>query len=120
MLAVLAPLAAAVLITFSVLVLLGNALSIFHLVGLLLVVAIGSNYALFFERQAANAQERERTVASLLFANLTTMLGFGLLTFSKVPVLHAIGTTVGIGAFLSLAFSAVLIKRDRDDMVAQA
>jgi len=110
-LAVLAPLAAAVIITFSLLVLSGDPLSIFHLVGLLLVVAVGSNYALFFERQAASAGERERTLVSLLFANVTTMLGFGLLAFSKVPVLHAIGSTVGIGAILSLAFSAILITR---------
>ncbi len=108
---VLAPLAAAVVITFSLLVLSGDPLSIFHLVGLLLVVAIGSNYALFFERQAASAGERERTLVSLLFANVTTMLGFGLLAFSKVPVLHAIGSAVGIGAILSLAFSAILITR---------
>ena len=110
-LAVLAPLAAAVIITFSLLVVSGNPLSIFHLVGLLLVVAVGSNYALFFERPTASADERERTLVSLLFANVTTMLGFGLLAFSKVPVLHAIGSTVGIGAFLSLAFSAILIAR---------
>ena len=108
---VLAPLAAAVIITFSLLVLTGDPLSIFHLVGLLLVVAVGSNYALFFERQTATAQERERTMVSLLFANVTTMIGFGLLAFSKVPVLHAIGSTVGIGAILSLAFSAILITR---------
>ncbi len=108
---VLAPLAAAVTITFSLLVMNGNPLSIFHLVGLLLVVAIGSNYALFFERQAATDQERERTLVSLLFANVTTTIGFGLLAFSKVPVLHAIGSTVAIGAILSLAFSAILIAR---------
>ncbi|MDB5809423.1 MAG: hypothetical protein JWN94_1545 [Betaproteobacteria bacterium] len=110
-LVVLAPLAAAVVITFCLLILGGNPLSIFHLVGLLLVVAIGSNYALFFERQAANDAERERTLVSLLFANLATMIGFGLLAFSKVPLLHALGSTVGIGAFLSLLFSAVLIAR---------
>ena len=108
---VLAPLAAAAIVTFSLLVLIGDPLTIFHLVGLLLVVAVGSNYALFFERQAATAQERERTMVSLLFANVTTMIGFGLLAFSKVPVLHAIGSTVGIGAILSLAFSAILITR---------
>ena len=111
---VLAPLAAAVIITFSLLVLSGNPLSIFHLVGLLLVVAVGSNYALFFDRQAAGTGDRERTMVSLLFANATTMLGFGLLAFSKVPVLHAIGSTVGIGAVLSLAFSAILITRSPD------
>ena len=115
---VLSPLAAAVVITFALLVLMGNLLSIFHLVGLLLVVAIGSNYALFFERQAATAGDRERTIVSLLFANITTMLGFGLLAFSSVPVLHAIGSTVGIGAVLSLAFSAILIARAPGPKVA--
>ncbi len=108
---VLAPLAAAVIITLSLLALSDDPLSIFHLVGLLLVVAVGSNYALYFERKTASAEERERTVVSLLFANVTTMLGFGLLAFSKVPILHAIGSTVGIGAILSLAFSAILIAR---------
>ncbi len=108
-LSVMTPLAAAVIITFALLVMSGTALSIFHLVGLLLVVAVGSNYALFFERKAANAAERERTIVSLLFANLTTLTGFGLLAFSHVPVLHAIGGTVGIGAFLSLVFSMILI-----------
>jgi predicted exporter len=40
------------------------------------------------------------------------MIGFGLLAFSKVPVLHAIGLTVGVGAMLALAFSAILSRRD--------
>ena len=117
---VLTPLAAAVLVTFSLLVLSGNPLSIFHLVGLLLVVAVGSNYALFFERQAASAEEHERTLVSVLFANITTMLGFGLLAFSKVPVLHAIGSTVGIGAILSLAFAAIVIARAPDPTTSRA
>jgi predicted exporter len=111
---VLAPLGAAVIVTFCILVFSGNPLSIFHLVGLLLVIAIGSNYALFFERPAANRGERERTLVSLLFANITTLIGFGLLAFSKVPLLHALGSTVGIGAFLSLAFSGILIPRPFD------
>ena len=39
-------------------------------------------------------------------------MGFGLLAFSKVPVLHDIGVTVGMGAILALAFSAILGRRD--------
>ena len=109
---VLAPLAAAVLVTAGVLVLSGIQLSIFHLVGLLLVVAVGSNYSLFFDRQAPSGADRERTILSLLFANVTTTIGFGLLAFSKVPVLHDIGLTVATGAVLALAFSAILSRRD--------
>jgi predicted exporter len=109
---VLAPLAAAVLVTTGVLALGAHPLSIFHLVGLLLVVAVGSNYSLFFDRQAPSGSDRQRTIVSLLFANLTTMIGFGLLAFSKVPVLHDIGVTVGLGAILALAFSAILSRRE--------
>ena len=47
-------------------------------------------------------------LASLLLANFTTLIGFGLLGFSSVPVLNAIGTTVGPGAVLALVFSALL------------
>lgn len=103
------PLAAAVISVTAGLVLSGHTLSIFHLIGLLLVVAVGSNYALFFDQRCTSAQDRERTVTSLLFANTATVLGFGLLSLSQSPVLSAIGSTVAAGAMLSLAFSAILI-----------
>ena len=103
------PLAAAVVSVTAWLVLTGHTLSIFHLIGLLLVVAVGSNYALFFDQRCTSAQDRERTVTSLLFANASTVLGFGLLSFSQSPVLNAIGSTVAVGAVLSLIFSAILI-----------
>jgi len=108
---VLAPLAAAVVMTAAVQSTSGP-LSIFHLVGLLLVVAVGSNYSLFFDRKAAAGRDPERTVVSLLFACVSTIIGFGLLTFSTVPVLSAIGSTVGLGAALALMFSAVLSRRE--------
>jgi predicted exporter len=110
-LAVLAPLAAAVLVTTAALALIAESLSIFHLVGLLLVVAIGSNYSLLFERQASSEDDRRRTVVSLVLANATTVIGFGLLALSRVPVLHDIGITVGLGTVLALVFSAILGRR---------
>jgi predicted exporter len=106
---VLMPLAAAVITVTGLLTLSDHQLTIFHLVGLLLVVAIGSNYALFFDRQGDSGHDRERMLTSLLFANLSTVIGFGLLSFSHAPVLQAIGITVGVGAILSLVFSAILI-----------
>jgi predicted exporter len=107
---VLAPLAAAVIVTACLLTLGGRELTIFHLVGLLLVVAVGSNYSLFFDRQAPSGTDHERTIVSLLFAALTTMIGFGLLSFSSVPVLHGIGSTVALGALFALLFSAILAR----------
>ena len=104
------PLAAAVLVVVAGLALAGLKLIIIHLVGILLIVAVGSNYALFFDRSARGERSGPppRMLASLLLANFTTLIGFGLLGFSSVPVLNAIGTTVGPGAVLALVFSALL------------
>ena len=49
---VLAPLVLAVLTVAAGLALCGVQLTILHLVGMLLIVAVGSNYALFFDRHA--------------------------------------------------------------------
>lgn len=104
---VVAPLAAAVITVTALLALCGQQLIILHLIGLLLVVAIGSNYALFFDRRDAAQTIAPRTFASLLFANIATVLGFGLLAFSSVPVLQAMGITVAPGVILALLFSAI-------------
>ncbi len=108
---VLVPLAAAVIVTTSVILMTGTRLSIFHLVGLLLVVAVGSNYALFFDPETISLLDRGRTLVSLIFASVSTMIGFGVLSLSSVPVLNAIGSTVALGAVLSLAFAAAFMPR---------
>jgi len=107
---VVAPLVLAVLTVISGLVLLGKQLIILHLIGMLLIVAVGSNYALFFNRTAddAHAGPSPLTLASLVVANTATVLGFGVLGFSSVPVLSALGSTVAPGALLALLFSALL------------
>jgi predicted exporter len=102
---VVAPLALAVLTVTAGLVLLGAQLTILHLIGMLLIVAVGSNYALFFDTHAGSSP---LTLASLVIANTATVLGFGVLAFSSVPVLSALGSTVAPGAFLALLFSALL------------
>jgi len=106
---VMAPLAAGVLVVAAWHTLGGTRLSLLHLVGLLLVVAIGSNYALFFDRLAQRRDaSTPRTLASLALANATTVASFGVLSLSSIPVLEAIGSTVAVGAFLTLIFSFAL------------
>lgn len=106
------PLACAVTCVTGVLLLGGTSLTILHLVGLLLVVAIGSNYALFFDsaNTGGNAQDQRRTIVSLVTANLTIVGSFGMLALSSVPVLAILGTTVGLGTVLALLFSAALAR----------
>jgi predicted exporter len=106
---ILLPLAASVAIVAAAHALAGTRLTIPHLIGLVLIVAIGSNYALFFDTIAMRpGPQAARTLASLGVANLTTVAGFGILSLSAIPVLHAMGSTVALGAFLSLVFSAAL------------
>jgi predicted exporter len=108
----LAPLVAAVLVVSAGLALAGEQLTILHLIGMLLIVAVGSNYALFFNKPNHDASGLPRiapqTLVSLLIANLATVAGFGLLALARVPLLKAFGLTVGPGAILALLFSAIL------------
>jgi predicted exporter len=118
--AVMVPLVAALALLGAVFTLGGGQLGMFHLVGMLLVVGVGSNYALFFENQSAAGgffeqqppgdADPQATVVSLVLCNACTAIGFGLLALARAPVLSAIGVTVALGAFLSLAFSAVLAR----------
>lgn len=87
----------------------GERLHLLHLVGMLLIVAVGSNYALFFDRVAAGEPLDQATLMSMAVAVLTTVIGFGTLASSSVPVLQAVGITVGPGALLALLLSAVLV-----------
>ena len=112
---VVAPLIAAVVVVIALHAVAGSRLNILHLVGMLLIVAVGSNYALFFDQRGArDGPDRIVTLASLVLASTTTVIGFGVLAFSNVPVLQAIGSTVGPGAVLALLFSAVLAAAGRE------
>jgi predicted exporter len=102
-----APVAAAVPLTVALLVVLGERIGVFHLVALLLVLGIGLNYALFYERKSANESERERTRLAVALCNICAVVTFGCLAFSATPVLHAIGSTVVLGAVIALSLAAL-------------
>ena len=106
LLAVCQPLALAVLLTLGGLTALQVQMGVLHLVGLLLVVAVGSNYALFFDQFQQDGRADADTLASLLLANLTTVASFGLIALSGIPALSAIGRVVAPGALLALLLAA--------------
>ncbi|MDP2450786.1 MAG: MMPL family transporter [Polaromonas sp.] len=111
---IIAPLAASVITVTAGLALAGQPLIILHLVGLLLVVAVGSNYALFFDRPDPLTPISHRTLASMALANLTTVAGFGLLAFSKISILQAMGATVAPGVILALVYAAIFARQPHD------
>jgi predicted exporter len=97
------PLAISVVIVAGTLGLLNIDLTLLHAVGFLLIVAIGSNYALL-AFQGGRKLDNE-TCGSIVVACTSTMIGFGVLGFTDVPVLKAVGQTVAPGALLTLIFS---------------
>jgi predicted exporter len=110
LLSVCQPLLLAVLLTLGGLAAFDVALGILHLVGLLLVVAVGSNYGLFFDQWREGGTPSDDTLASLLLANITTVVAFGLIALSEIPALSAIGRVVAPGALLALLLSAVFAR----------
>jgi predicted exporter len=103
---VMIPVLAAIAATAAIFALAGVRLSLLHIVSLLLVLGIGVNYSLFFNRVTADTADRLRSTYSVVVANLTTLIAFGALATSGTPILQAIGRTVVLGAALSLVFAA--------------
>lgn len=109
------PVAASVAGATAIVLSTDGALTLFHLVALLLVAGIGSNYALFFEQPPADARERTATAFSTLFCAATTLLAFGLLAGSRTPVLSIIGSTVAVGTVLALSLAALVARTGATD-----
>lgn len=103
---------AAVLVTAAIVLLGGSHLTLFHVVAMLLVVGVGSNYGLFLSQLSPDPQLRQATVASVLLCAASTTVGFGILAFAATPVLHMIGLTVGVGALVALLTTAALATGD--------
>lgn len=88
--------------TLFILQLLDEPITLFHEVGLLLVLGIGVDYAVFF---AEEESVESGTVNAILLSAATTLLSFGVLSLSELPVLRGIGWSVVIGITLSLVLS---------------
>jgi predicted exporter len=76
---------------FGVLGLLGQTLNLFHLLGAFLGVCLSHNYAIF---SAENAGRHEPPPPSIRLSALTAAASFGVLGFSKIAVVAALGSTV--------------------------
>ena len=109
---VLVPIVAGLIVVTGILNLAGESLSLFHVATLLLVIGLGLDYALFLNRAEDHGEERRRTVFGLLVCSTTTILVFGVLAFSSIPVLHAIGMTAACGALCCLLFAGFLAEQD--------
>lgn len=98
--AVTMPVLLSVAVTMAILAATSGGLTIFHLVGLLMVGGLSVDYAVFLREDDARGTGL-RGVA-LCFG--TDLAGFALLATAAVPVLSQIGSTVAVGCTLSFLF----------------
>lgn len=94
---ILTPVLLAVGATLASFSLLEIPLSIFHLMSLMLIAAIGLDYSLLFAQGAQQVEHSQEWQRSIRVAFVTTLGSFAMLAFSQLALLHAIGLTVLIG-----------------------
>ncbi|WP_426664566.1 MMPL family transporter [Rhodanobacter aciditrophus] len=107
---VLTPPVLGIALTLAALGYLGQPLTLFHGMALMLVLGVGANYAVFLhEGEPHTADKPGAMYASVLLSALTALLSFGLLSLSSTPALRDFGLTLLFG----IAFTALLVPASR-------
>jgi len=81
-------------------------LTLFNLMGLMLVLGVGVNYAIFLREGGVRAAA---TLAGVLLSAGTTLLSFGLLAFSSMPALSGFGLTLLLGIGLAVVLAPMTL-----------
>lgn len=105
---VMIPAAVAVALTPPLLALAGVGFSFFAAMALVLVLSIGTDYAVFC------AEDRQRdpvTLVSVSLAMLTTLLSFGLLALSQAAAVRAFGATMLVGVALAFLLAPMVARK---------
>ena len=103
---VMAPPALGIALTLAALGYLGQPLTLFHWMAMMLVLGVGANYAVFLHEGEPHVKNNPGAMyASVLLSAVTALLSFGLLSLSSMPALRSFGLTLLLG----IAFIAVLV-----------
>jgi len=118
--ALLIPFSGAVILTVSIILLLGYSLSIFHLVTLLLVVGLGIDYSIFIQsniddsslpdKKSESIKTQQTNTFSVLVCSISSFIMFFSLSLSSIPVLKAIGLTASIGTIMAFLLTVLVSK----------
>lgn len=109
-LVILLPTLLAIAVTMSVFGYLSIPLTLFNMMGLMLMLGIGVNYAIFLREGGVH---RAATLAGVLLSAGTTLLSFGMLAFSQMPALSSFGLTLLLGIAISALLAPMLLSFDR-------
>ncbi|HEY4294148.1 MMPL family transporter [Luteibacter sp.] len=102
---VLLPPAAGIVLSVAALGYLGEPLTLFHIMALMLVLGVGANYAVFLrEGEPFVVHAPGAAYAGVLLSAVTALLSFGLLALGSMPALRHFGLTLLFG----IGFTALL------------
>ena len=111
---ILLPVSIGILTGFAVPLLTGAGINVFHLLALLLVLGMGLDYSLFFNRTDGDELEKKQRTHAISISALTTSAAFSVLAFSSVPVMVSMGQTVATGVLMCF-FSAWILSSPADN-----
>jgi len=88
----------------------GFSLNLFHVMALFLVLGFGMDYTIFAREMG---EQRSITLQAILLSAITSLLSFGLLGLSAIPVVASFGVTLLIGNLFNLAGAFVYANANR-------
>ncbi len=103
--------------TFGTMRLLGYTLNIVNIVTPCMVLNLGSSYAIHvigeyytdYPKGLDAVQSTHKILRTIVFACITTVIGFGSLLFSRTPALREFGISVGIGIIYCAILAATYL-----------
>lgn len=105
------PVLLSILTTVGILGILNIGFSMFHAMGLILVLCIGIDYGLFLFWR--NPNEKELLLLGNGLAAITTILSFGFLSLSTTEAVHSFGLSVFIGIVLNFFITTLFLGNKR-------
>ena len=91
----------------------GFELNLFHVMALFLVLGFGMDYTIFSKEMS---DQQDITLEAILLSACTSLLSFGLLSLSSIPVVASFGITLLIGNLFNL-FGAFIYARSQSPSV---
>lgn len=99
----------ACVITLTVLAAIGQPITIFNIMALFLVLGLGMDYIIFAKEMT---DTQAVTQQAILLSAVTSLLSFGLLAFSSMPIVQAFGSTILIGNSINF-IAAICLFNDK-------
>lgn len=105
----LGPVVAGVLAIFALPGLVGEGVTLFHVLAAFLVIGLGFDYVIFRQSHRGEAH----TSIAVLLSFITTMVTFGILVFTSFSVTHYIGTAISLGLVVIYLLSSAAAKGEK-------